>query len=116
MALQLAREAQREADSQLSGNHMISPSIGDRPDDVLPSARQSNHTPTEEQSEADVAMPKPRRMRKRFVCRNGTWLRTKRLKHFRTGEPVFVRNGPREFVQIGVVNKKGGLPACYLED
>ena len=59
---------------------------------------------------------KPKRMRKRFVCRNGTWLRVKRLKRFHVGEKVYVRTSAGEFISIGVVNKKGGLPAAYLEN
>ena len=52
--------------------------------------------------------PQPKRMRKRYVCRNNTWLRTKNLKRFRPGEAVFVRNGVNDFEQIGAV--------VYLED
>jgi hypothetical protein len=85
MALQLAQEAQSETNSeiaQLSGNHVMSPAVEEIPEETVEA--------------------KPKRMRKRFVCRNGTWLRTKRLKRFHIGEKV--------------VNKKGGLPAAYLEN
>ena len=57
---------------------------------------------------------KPRKMRKRFVCRNGTWLRTKQLKKFKPGEAVWVRNGPGNFEQIGTVDESGSLPTAYL--
>jgi hypothetical protein len=99
MALQLAQEAQQEADSeiaQLSGNHVMSPAVEEIPEETVEA--------------------KPKRMRKRFVCRNGTWLRVKRLKRFHIGEKVYVRNSAGEFISIGVVNKKGGLPAAYLEN
>jgi hypothetical protein len=96
-ALAVAAQQEQDAEiSQLSGNHVISPAVGGIP---------------EEPVEA-----KPRRMRKRFVNRNGTWLRTKRLKRFHVGEKVFIRNSAGEFISIGVVNKRGGLPAAYFEN
>jgi hypothetical protein len=61
--------------------------------------------------------PKPKRMRKRYINRNGVWCRTKRIRHFKSGEPVYVRNGPNDFEKIGVVNRHGRLPAApYLEN
>jgi hypothetical protein len=102
----LAVAAQQEQDAeiaQLSGNHMMSPSIGEVPNVAAP-------------PNLEMPEPQPRRMRKRFVCRNGTWLRTKRLKRFHVGEKVYVRNSTGQFTSIGVVNKKGGLPAAYLEN
>jgi hypothetical protein len=41
--------------------------------------------------------PKPRKIRKRFVNRNGTWLRTKRLKRFHPGEKVYVKSKTGKF-------------------
>jgi hypothetical protein len=59
--------------------------------------------------------PKPKRMRKRYVRRGSVWMRTKQIKHFRVGEPVWVNEGS-EFVQIGVVNKNSKPPVCFMED
>ena len=60
--------------------------------------------------------PKPRKIRKRFVNRNGTWLRTKRLKRFHPGEKVYVKSKTGKFEVIGQVNKNGKPPACYVEE
>ena len=73
-------------------------------------------SPAVEEIPEPESEPKPRRMRRRFVCRNGTWLRIKRLKRLHIGEKVYVRNSAGEFISIGVVNKRGGLPAAYLEN
>ena len=62
------------------------------------------------------AAPKPRKMRVRFLCRGGTWLRAKRIKNLKIGEPVFVRTGRNSFEKIGEVDECGHLPACYLEE
>jgi hypothetical protein len=60
--------------------------------------------------------PKPkRRLRKRFVRRGSVWMRTKQIKHFRIGEPVFIKEN-KEFIQCGVVNKNKRLPAIYIKD
>jgi hypothetical protein len=55
-------------------------------------------------------------MRKRYVCRNHTWLRTKRLKTFHPGESVFVKDSQGQFKKIGVISKRGKVPAAYLEN
>jgi hypothetical protein len=77
-------------------------------------------TPTieevEEWTPTPATKPVVRKMRKRFVNRNGTWLRVKRLKHFHVGEKVYVKNADQKFQVIGQVNKNGKPPACYLED
>jgi hypothetical protein len=96
------QEAQQEADADISqlSNSMMSPTVDESPD----------FQPVE------MPYPKPKRMRKRYVNRNGTWLGTKRLKKFYIAEPVYIKNAAGEFEQIRTVNKKGGLPAAYLED
>ena len=73
-------------------------------------------SPAVEEIPEEPVEAKPRRMRKRFVNRNGTWLRTKRLKRFHIGEKIYIKNSAGEFISIGVVNKKGELPAAYLEN
>ena len=60
--------------------------------------------------------PGPRKMRKRFVNRKGTWLRAQKLKHRIPGEDVFVRESKGQFLKIGVVDQAGRLPVCYLEE
>jgi hypothetical protein len=57
-----------------------------------------------------------RKMRKRYVNRNGVWLRVKRLKRFQPGENVYVKNADQKFQVIGQVSKSGKPPAIYLED
>jgi hypothetical protein len=71
--------------------------------------------PDVSESTEQEEMPKqpPRKMRKRYLRRNGVWRRTKNTS-CRVGEEVFVRDGPNQFKKIGVVNKHGGLPAAYL--
>src|SRR4030095_7780091 len=93
------QEAQQEADAAISqlSNSMMSPTVDESPD----------FQPVE------MPYPKPKRMRKRYVNRNGTWLGTKRLKKFYIAEPVYIKNAAGEFEQIRTVNKKGGLPAAY---
>ena len=59
---------------------------------------------------------RPRKMRKRFVNRKGTWLRAQKLKHRIPGEAVFVREAKGKFLKIGVVDQAGHLPVCYLEE
>jgi hypothetical protein len=63
----------------------------------------------------DEAAPK-KQMRVRYVCRNGTWLRTKRLKRFHVGEKVYIKDASGKFEVAGKVNKAGHLPAVYAEE
>jgi hypothetical protein len=69
-----------------------------------------------DQPAEDLEQPKPKKMRKRFLNRNGTWLRATRVSRKKIGEAVYVRNGPGDFIQVGVVNKHGRLPAMCLEE
>ena len=94
-----AKQFIAEQDAMLIDEHPVSPTIEPAPPEWSP----------QQQS-------KPRRMRKRYVCRNHIWCATKRLKKFYVGEKVFVRNSAGEFEVIGKVNKNGRLPAAYLED
>lgn len=71
-------------------------------------------TPTVKAS-APEAKP-VRKMRKRYVNRNGVWLRVKRLKRFHPGEKVYVKDADQKFQVIGQVSKSGKPPAIYLED
>jgi hypothetical protein len=59
-------------------------------------------------------MPTPKPMRRRYLNRNGTWLRAQKITHRRVGEPVYVRNGPANFEKIGVVGAGGVLPVSYV--
>jgi len=91
-----AKQFIAEQDAMLIDENPVSPAIHEEP--------------------ASEWKPKPRKMRVRFLCRNGVWLRAKRVKNLRIAEPVFVRDGPGDFVQIGKVNSKKHLPVSYVED
>ena len=102
-----AREMIEEEDRQAADigdiNHQITPTL-------------SAEEPAPETEEWSPQQPKPRRMRKRYVRRGTVWMRTKQIKHFRIGEQVYVKNKTGAFEPIGVVNKHGRPPACYVED
>jgi hypothetical protein len=101
-------EEMQRAESTLADDEGFSPSLEDQD--------QPNGAEIPQPPAPEVAKPKPpRKMRKRFVNRNGVWLQVKRLKRFHTGEGVFVKQGGK-FVEIGKVNKNGKPPACYLEN
>jgi hypothetical protein len=54
---------------------------------------------------------KPKRpMLKRYINRNGMWLRVQKLKRRHPGEVVYVREGKGKFTGIGVVGPQGELP------
>jgi hypothetical protein len=90
---------------------VVSPAVTE-----MPNLQPTEDVPIPDPGQQLVTPEKAKpRMRKRFVNRNGTWLRTKRLKRFHVGEKVYVKNASG-FEVIGTVNKRGGLPACYLED
>jgi hypothetical protein len=96
---QAARDYIAEQDAMLIDENPVSPTI----EEQIP------------QPESEWK-PQPRKMRVRFLCRNGVWLRAKRVKNLKIGESVFVRNGPGNFVEVGKVNSKKHLPVIYLED
>ena len=100
-----AAARQREMDEQAAREFIAEQDALVVDDSVAPAIR-----------EEPIAAPKPRKMRVRFVCRNGTWLRAKKMKNLKIGEPVFVRTGRNNFENIGQVDELGHLPACYLEE
>jgi hypothetical protein len=93
---------------------------GDAADEWLKQQQQENADAEGFSPNAVEEIPepqsKPKRMRKRYVCRNRTWLRTRRLKRFHVGEKVYVKNASGQFEVIGTVNKRGHLPVAFLED
>ena len=112
-------QRQAEANQHLEEQQAAESTLADDEGFALPSDESENETSKSEPAQQPdwSPQPKPKRLlKKRFVNRNGVWLRTKRLKRFHVGEKVWVRNSAGDFEVIGKVNKNGMLPAAFVGD
>jgi hypothetical protein len=107
-----ARASRRDQTNDAAQRWIDSENSSDANDEASAGQEQANLSA----SATSEPEPKPRQMCRRYLNRNGTWLRATRISKKKIGEPVFIRRGFNDFVQIGVVNKRGHLPACYIEE
>jgi hypothetical protein len=102
-----ARASRRDQQGQAAQEWIDSENSFDANDeDLVPSAGQTAPEPER----------KPRQMRRRYVNRNGVWLRARRITpaHRNPGEVVYVRDAPGRFTNIGTVGEGGKLPTVYV--
>jgi hypothetical protein len=101
---EFAKQSSEEQDAEialLSGN-VMSPTV-----DEAPNVEPTPH----------VEMPDPKpKLRKRYLRRGAVWMAAKKIRHYKPGENVCVKNADGQFVLAGKVGKKGSLPMIPMEE
>jgi hypothetical protein len=65
--------------------------------------------------DAEISRQQPKRLRTRYVLRDGEYVRAKKVATLRINEQVFVKEGT-SYVAVGKVNRKRKLPLIYVQE